>query len=206
MLSTLTLALFLSSTALAAKSLDSSRLPGHWSGSGHYYEVKLQKDLPAPHFDLRINPDLTLSGQIGDARIRPARPRAVGPRIDYYVELDGAVANSLERKKHVVILITDLGEDAFSADFHLKSRKGFDLSMHPGSLEAVRTHSRTMPAPSLPPGRNGAQGDCLQGRTADQRSGPALLRDPLTDTGAASVRDRRTGDGALVGLRAVRRR
>lgn len=139
MLSTLTLSLYLSSTALAATTLDYSRLPGHWSGSGHYYEVVLQENLQAPQFDLRINPDLTLSGQIGAARIRPAKPRAVGERIDYYVELDGAVARSLERKKHLLILITQVHDDAFSADFHLKSRYGFDFTMHPGSLEAVRT-------------------------------------------------------------------
>jgi len=29
-------------------------------------------------------------------------------------------------------------EDSFAADFQLKSRFGFDLSMHPGSLEAFR--------------------------------------------------------------------
>lgn len=138
MLPTLILALFLNSPLLTATALESSHLPGHWSGDGHYYEVKLQKRLRAPHFDLRIDPDLTLSGEIGDARIRPAKPRAVGTRIDYHVELIGTVVTSLERKKHLVILITHIDDGAFSADFHLKSRNGFDLTMHPGSLEAIR--------------------------------------------------------------------
>jgi hypothetical protein len=123
-----------------AQSIDAALLPGSWRGEGRYYETRLQRANRPPEFELSIGPDLTLSGTVGGARIVPARPAAVGPRIDYAVVLDGPVAagKSLDGKDHLMVLITVVGRDSFSADFHLKSRFGFDFSMHPGSLEAVR--------------------------------------------------------------------
>lgn len=123
---------------------DPARLPGAWQGQARFYEVKLRRAMEPPAFKLSIAPDLTLTGTVGTAQIGPARPAAIGTRIDYKIMLDGPVASSplLGNKTHLIILVTAVGDDTFSADFHLKSRFGFDISMHPGSLEAVRMHGQ----------------------------------------------------------------
>lgn len=126
--------------AAQGQSIDTSKLPGTWHGQGRYYETKLLRANAAPVFDLTIAPDLTLSGTVGTARFAAAHPSAVGKRVDYQVLLDRPVGPGkyVREKDHLIILITAVDEDSFVADFHLKSRFGFDLSMHPGSLEAVR--------------------------------------------------------------------
>lgn len=126
--------------AANANALEATQLTGHWEGSGRYYEVRLQRELPAPRFELTINADLELSGKLGDATIVPARPRKTGERIDYYLALDGRVAPgaSMQGKDHVLILIHGLDADSFEADFHLKDSFGFDFSMHPGELHGNR--------------------------------------------------------------------
>lgn len=121
--------------------VDQALLAGTWRGEGRFYEVKLLRATAPPLFELSIAPDLTLTGTVGGARISPARPTAVGKRIDYEVLLDGPAGPGkfLEGKDHLVILITAMDGNSLSADFHLKSRFGFDIGMHPGSLEAART-------------------------------------------------------------------
>ncbi len=125
----------------SATEIDPTQLAGHWAGTGRYYEVKLQHQADAPRFDLTIGPDLTLTGTVGAARLVPTRPRAAGKRIDYYVVLEGSVAEqaSLRSKDHLLILITQLAPGSFEADFHLKSSFGLDFTMHPGALHADRT-------------------------------------------------------------------
>lgn len=120
--------------------IDPAHLPGNWVGTGRYYEVKLQRQADAPRFDLTIGPDLTLTGTVGTARLVPTRPRASGERVDYFVLLEGSVAQhaALRSKDHLLILITQLAPDSFEADFHLKSSFGFDFTMHPGALHADR--------------------------------------------------------------------
>jgi hypothetical protein len=122
------------------QSIDVGQLPGTWHGEGRFYEVKLLRENQAPAFDLTIALDLTLSGTVGEARIVATRPTTVGKRIDYHVMLDRPVGRGefLKDKDHLVILITAADAASLSADFHMKSRFGFDFSMHPGSLEAVR--------------------------------------------------------------------
>lgn len=138
----------LSLLALAASAqgstVDVAQLPGNWRGEGHYYEVKLQRGGAPPAFELAIAPDLTLSGTVGAARVVPAQPVAIGRRIDYQVVLVGAVDDGkfLKDKDHLMILVTVVDGGRMSADFHLKSRFGFDFSMHPGSLEAIRSDRR----------------------------------------------------------------
>lgn len=119
---------------------DAALLPGKWTGTGRYYETSLQRQSEAPRFDLDIAPDLTVSGTVGQARLVPARPRAIGERIDYYLELEGSVASDqkVRGKDHLVILVTRLTAESLEADFHLKSGFSFDFTMHPGELQAVR--------------------------------------------------------------------
>jgi hypothetical protein len=131
---------FLSLASVAfAQAPDGATLVGRWSGPGRLYEVKLhQAHGPIP-FTLDIAEDLTLTGTVGGARIAAATPRHTANRIDYYAVLEGRVHPASElAKDHLVILITRVDDERLSADFHLKSRFRWDMSMHPGSLEARR--------------------------------------------------------------------
>jgi hypothetical protein len=126
--------------AAQGQSIDLAKVPGTWRGEGRYYEVKLLRASDPPAFELTIAPDLTLSGKVGDARLAAARPIAIGKRLDYQILLDRPVGRGkyLKDKDHLIILITAVDADSLSVDFHLKGRFGFDFSMHPGSLEALR--------------------------------------------------------------------
>ncbi len=124
----------------AAQNPDPSLLPGDWRATGRYYEVKLRQQLPPLRFELTIDTDLTLSGQVGDATIMPSKPRSIGERIAYLTSLSGPVTQSdlVRQKVHVEILITDASPGTLTADFHLKSRETFDWTMRPGEFRAIR--------------------------------------------------------------------
>jgi hypothetical protein len=103
------------------------------------YEVKVHQAVGTVPITLSFAEDLTLTGTVGPVGILPAKPRISKTRIDYHARLTGAVNLGPARgKDHMVVLITKTGADRLSADIHLKSRFGFDPSMHPGALEAVR--------------------------------------------------------------------
>lgn len=120
-----------------AHAIETSALPGSWSASGRYYEVAIAEPVSA-HFE--IASDLSLSGSIGSAAIKPARPVVSGDIVRYQTSLEAPVSTHarLAGKDRLELLITRIDGDHFEADFHLKSWPGFDPTMHPGELTATR--------------------------------------------------------------------
>ncbi len=117
-----------------------SSLAGSWTGAGRMYEVKVHKAVGTLPITLNFAENSTLTGTVGPVNILPAKPRRAKDRVDYHARLSGAVSlGPTGTKDHLVVLITKVTTDHLTADIHLKSRFGFDPSMHPGSLEAVRS-------------------------------------------------------------------
>ncbi|CAM5507053.1 hypothetical protein RLIN73S_04982 [Rhodanobacter lindaniclasticus] len=93
-----------------------------------------------------------------------------------------------------------------------------------GTAPDLSTHGRRRPTTQNPPPRrpqttervqcaavvprhsHGTELHHLQGRTADQRHGSALRRDPCADPGAPPLGNRGAPDGAVAGVRPARRR
>jgi hypothetical protein len=123
-----------------AQDLAPSRLAGHWTGVGRFYDVELKKRLGPLPFDLVISPDLTLSGTAGGATIQPSKGERHGKQVDFKALLSGELRPGTDLKKdHLVLLVTRVDDAEASADFHLKSNFTFDFTMRPGAVELKRT-------------------------------------------------------------------
>ena len=126
--------------ATATAAIETDALPGVWSAHGRYYERDIDEMISAR---FEIANDLTLTGAIGSATWRPTRPTVTGAAIHYRVPLMSAASTHprLHDKDWLELIITTVDQAHFEADFHLKSWRGFDLSMHPGELQARRVAS-----------------------------------------------------------------
>lgn len=130
---------FLISCAAFAQHPDGAKLVGHWVGSGRFYDVKVQAERGSIAFDLHFQPDLTLTGTVGGAKLQPCKPKKIGSSIDFYTTLRGNVFPKKGfRKDHLVLLVTQTDGKEMSADFHLKTNFIFDWSMRPGEVIAIR--------------------------------------------------------------------
>jgi len=119
-----------------AQSPDPAKLPGHWVGNGRFFNAAFQTEFGHVPFDLWIQSDLTLTGTVGAAHIRPTSARLERDRIDYYVTLQGEIRPGSDfHKDHLVLLITVADGDKLEADFHLKSNFVWDWTMRPGVVE-----------------------------------------------------------------------
>lgn len=114
---------------------------GRWVGDARLFDKALRAQAAPLEADLRIERDHTLSGRIGAAHVPRSRPVTMSAgRIEYRIVLEGRVKDvkGLD-KSHLVILVTPRPAGALDADFHLKSRFGFDPTMRVGHLD-VRRH------------------------------------------------------------------
>lgn len=112
-------------------------LAGEWRGSFRFYETKLAEAHGKLPVRLVFAPDGTLAGEIGDARFSSGKPRATKGHVEYGVKLEGAPRPGIG-KDHAIVIVTKAEGGRLSGDLHLKSRLGFDATMHPGDLEATR--------------------------------------------------------------------
>lgn len=125
--------------ALAAFAQAPTGLPGHWTGMGRFHNVRFQTQFGSLPFDLRIGPDLTLTGTVGGARIQPSRVVTRKDRQDFYAELEGEIRpGKAFRKRRLVLLVTHVEGNRLVADFHLKTNFVWDWTMRQGTLEAAR--------------------------------------------------------------------
>lgn len=112
-------------------------LVGEWTGSFRFYETKLSEAHGKLPVRLVVAPDGTLAGEIGDARFSSGKPRTTKGHVEYGVKLEGAPRPGLG-KDHAIVIVTKAEGGRLAGDLHLKSRLGFDATMHPGDLEATR--------------------------------------------------------------------
>ncbi|MFA6312979.1 MAG: hypothetical protein WCV99_13665 [Sterolibacterium sp.] len=115
-------------------------IAGHWVGDARLFDKAVRaKTTPLP-IEIRIEEDLAMSGSIGNARIPRSVPVSVKPpRIEYHVALEGSIRDLPQLKKsHMIVIVTRNAKDDLDADFHLKSRFGFDPTMQVGHMEVKR--------------------------------------------------------------------
>ncbi len=113
---------------------------GRWVGDARLFDRTLRAKAAPLEAELRIEPDHALSGRIGAARIPRTAPTSVAPgRIEYRIVLEGRVKDveGLDQT-HLVVLVTPRPGGALDADFHLKSRFGFDAAMRVGHFDVKR--------------------------------------------------------------------
>jgi len=115
-------------------------IAGHWVGDARLFDKALRAQTAPLATDLRIDQDFAISGRIGEAQIPRNLPVSVtAKRVEYRVILPGPVKNIPQlNKSHLIIIITRNDGDTLNADFHLKSRFSFDLTMRVGHLDVVR--------------------------------------------------------------------
>jgi hypothetical protein len=119
-----------------AQAPDPAKLAGHWVGAGRFFNVAFQAEFGHVPFELQIQSDLTLTGTVGAAQIKPTPPRFERDRIDYYATLQGDIRPGSDfRNDHLVLLVTVAESDKLVADFHLKSNFVWDWTMRPGVVE-----------------------------------------------------------------------
>lgn len=133
-------------TALAAAQLAYADAPqpasiaGRWIGDARLFETAVRaKASPLP-IEIRLEQDLAMSGRIGNAQIPRTAPASVKPlRVEYQVALNGSIHDLPQLKKsYMVVIVTRSAKDELDADFHLKSRIGFDPTMQVGHLDVSR--------------------------------------------------------------------
>lgn len=115
-------------------------LAGRWIGDARLFDRALRAQaIPLPA-ELLFEPDLALSGRMGDAHWPRTLPTtAEATRIEYRLRLQGVVhALPALHKPCLVVIVTRGRSSTLDADFHLKSRFGFDPSMRVGHLDVVR--------------------------------------------------------------------
>jgi hypothetical protein len=131
---------FLAPLDARGEGVDAGTLAGHWTGQGRLLDVELQKKHGPVAIDLSIAPDLTLTGTVGGATIRPAKGGRNGRRIDFQVLLTGQVRTGPDfEKDHLVLLVTRADDTTASIDFHIKTNFTLDLTMRQGVAELKRT-------------------------------------------------------------------
>jgi len=95
----------------SAQTPDISRLAGDWVGAGRFRNVSFQNEFGSVPFALHIDPDFTLSGKVGNAKIEPCKPKIDGSRIDYYATVQGDIRpENVFRKNHLVLLIMQVDD------------------------------------------------------------------------------------------------
>lgn len=116
---------------------------GRWSADARLFDMHIRASTTPLAAELVIAADLSLSGQIGDATMASSSPVAKTPtRLEYRIRLNRPVhAHPDLGKDHLIVIITRRdGPDGpvLDADFHLKSRFGFDPTLRVGHFDAVR--------------------------------------------------------------------
>lgn len=119
--------------------LDPAALVGDWQGDLRFLNVNVQASHGGLPVRLHIEPDLSLTGTVGEARIGPSPAKVQAQRIDYRVVLDREPRpQSFFSKKHIVLLVTRAAGGTLDVDVHVKSRFGFDPTMWVAHLPARR--------------------------------------------------------------------
>lgn len=113
---------------------------GRWRGDARLFNARLRAKVGEIPAELVFQPDGSLSGTLGEATIPASRPKIRSrERVQYQLVLLGEVHRDLARDlNHLVVLVTPRPETGLDADFHLKTRFGFDPAMLVGHFDVRR--------------------------------------------------------------------
>ena len=130
-------ALILITTNASAQAPAGVAEAGRWQGDARLLNAKLRAKTGAIPTELLFAPDGTVSGKIGDASIPATSPkRKSSGRVEYQLVVTGHVHRELdEAMNHLVIIVTLKPGASLDADFHLKTRFGFDTAMLVGHFD-----------------------------------------------------------------------
>jgi len=115
----------------------SSAIVGTWTAEARFFDREIRNKVGQLEARLVIEPDLTLKGQFGNSEITPTRPKIqTSTQLQYQVLLKQSLPSFPEfRNPHLIVIVTLAGHRPLDADFHLKSRFGFDSKMRVGHFE-----------------------------------------------------------------------
>lgn len=123
--------------ATPAWALEAQQLVGAWQGEVRFLNASVKKEHGGLPVQFDIQPDLTLTGTIGDARIGPTKPQRQVGRVDYRIVLDREpLPQANFSKKKVVLLITRVNDGVMDVDLHFKSYFAFDPTMWVANVQA----------------------------------------------------------------------
>lgn len=114
---------------------------GVWTGDARLFDKKLREQTTPLATTIQFHSNLDLSGSVGNARFSRTAVASSSPdKIEYRILLDGFVKDLPElRKSHLVVIVTLRKDGQLDADFHLKSRFGFDPTMRVGHFDVSRS-------------------------------------------------------------------
>lgn len=121
-----------------------ANIVGRWSADARLFDRHIRAGTMPLGAELEFADDLTLTGRIGNAPIPQTRPFSrTATRLEYRVRLSRPVHDHPDLKKdHLLIIVTLSPGPGLDADFHLKSRFGFDPTMRVGHFDAIPMASR----------------------------------------------------------------
>ena len=134
------LAALIPASSVAAQSPDPSKLVGHWTGHGTFFDARLRQRVDSIPFVLHIEPDGSGAGAIGEATLQGARVERNRDYINVKARLSRPVAaDPALAKEWMVLVVTALTDTTVQAEFHLKSNSIYDLRMREGRVVLVRS-------------------------------------------------------------------
>ena len=107
---------------------------GRWKADARLFDKHIRAQANPLPAELVFDQDFTLSGKVGDASVPPTKPLSItSSRVEYRITLNKPVRDIAELNKLRMVVIVSRGPaGALDADFHLKSRFGFDHSIRVG--------------------------------------------------------------------------
>lgn len=119
-------------------------LVGRWTGVGSFLDVKLDKEIGKVPLEVEIRADGTVSGCIGDAKLTQTSIEKARYGFEIHAILDSKIRrDKAETKNHLIVLLVSPVKDkegalVSKANFHLKSRYGFDFTYRVGGVMLKR--------------------------------------------------------------------
>lgn len=120
-----------------ANESNAPEIVGNWTAEARFFDREVRNKVGQLEARLVIDPDLTLKGQFGNSEMTPTRPKIkTSTQLQYHVLLKQSLPSFPEfRNPHLVVIVTLKGLQPIDADFHLKSRFGFDPKMRVGHFD-----------------------------------------------------------------------
>lgn len=111
---------------------------GHWKADARLFDKHIRAQANPLPAELVFDQNFTLSGKVGNALVPPTKPISItSSRVEYWITLNKPVRDIAELNKLRMVVIISRGPAAtLDADFHLKSRFGFDRSIRVGHFDA----------------------------------------------------------------------